>query len=139
MYSPCDWSRNAFLTWLCFSLVGQPPWPRAQFDLVFLDHHKDLYLPDAKLLYRVGGIAHGTVIFADNVIFPGCPDYLAWARETFTKSTFIAAEVEYTSRGGRWEVRHQQPPHPASRCCVLVGLKCAKFASVVREEEGRHS
>ena len=40
--------------------VGQKPWPRAQFDLVFLDHHKDLYLPDAKLLCRVGGIDDGS-------------------------------------------------------------------------------
>ncbi len=85
----------------------EPFFPRAQkFDFVFLDHHKDLYLPDTQLLVRVGGIAEGTVVFADNVVFPGCPDYLAWVRTVgpFSKTTFIPAELEYTARGGRWEV-----------------------------------
>lgn len=90
---------------------GQQPWPRTQFDLVFLDHHKDLYLSDAQLLYKVGGIAEGTVVFADNVIFPGCPDYLEWVRgpqSPFSETQFVPAELEFTERGGKWQVYGKQ-------------------------------
>nr|XP_046167196.1 catechol O-methyltransferase B-like [Oncorhynchus gorbuscha] len=46
------------------------------FDLVFLDHWKDRYLPDTKPLKECGLIQKGTVMLADNVICPGTPDYL---------------------------------------------------------------
>uniref|UniRef100_A0A8C7FR71 catechol O-methyltransferase n=1 Tax=Oncorhynchus kisutch TaxID=8019 RepID=A0A8C7FR71_ONCKI len=50
------------------------------FDLVFLDHWKDRYLPDTKLLKECGLIQKGTVMLADNVICPGTPDYLHYYR-----------------------------------------------------------
>uniref|UniRef100_A0AAZ3RMJ9 catechol O-methyltransferase n=1 Tax=Oncorhynchus tshawytscha TaxID=74940 RepID=A0AAZ3RMJ9_ONCTS len=50
------------------------------FDLVFLDHWKDRYLPDTKLLKECGLIQKGTVMLADNVICPGTPDNLHYYR-----------------------------------------------------------
>jgi catechol O-methyltransferase len=78
-----------------------------KFHMVFLDHVKSLYLLDAQLLCKLGGIAQGSIVFADNVIFPGCPDYLAWVRSNsfFSRSVFIEGELEYTSKDGKWQVR----------------------------------
>lgn len=46
------------------------------FDLIFIDHLKHLYMPDFKFLESEGLIRKGTVIVADNIIYPGSPDYL---------------------------------------------------------------
>ncbi|OXV11964.1 hypothetical protein Egran_00275 [Elaphomyces granulatus] len=54
-------------------------------ELLFLDHWKDLYLPDLKLCEEHGLIAPGTVIAADNVIIPGAPDYMDWLRTPVEK------------------------------------------------------
>ena len=53
---------------------------RERFDLVFLDHHKDLYLQDARALVAGGCLQPSAVLVADNVVFPGCPGYLEWVR-----------------------------------------------------------
>ena len=76
------------------------------YDLVFLDHHKDDYLRDAQYLHSNGMLRPGCVIVADNVIFPGCPDYLAWVRSSpsLFSSSFVPAELEYTKAGGKWEI-----------------------------------
>ncbi|EFJ05621.1 hypothetical protein SELMODRAFT_450883 [Selaginella moellendorffii] len=80
------------------------------FDFVFVDHDKDLYLPDYLLLKEKGLIDEGSVIFADNMGFPGSPkfwsyiqshpqeletevhksavEYISWIRDTVTVSTF---------------------------------------------------
>ncbi|CAF3027087.1 unnamed protein product [Rotaria socialis] len=50
------------------------------FDFIFIDHYKELYLSDFKLLEQEGLIKTGTTIVADNVICPGAPDYLAYVR-----------------------------------------------------------
>lgn len=46
-----------------------------QFDFVFLDHAKEHYLSDLKYLLQNNMIAVGGVIVADNVVFPGAPDF----------------------------------------------------------------
>jgi catechol O-methyltransferase len=50
-------------------------------DFVFLDHAKEAYLPDAKLIVDRGWLHPGSVLVADNVKFPGVPDYRAYMRE----------------------------------------------------------
>lgn len=49
-------------------------------DILFLDHDKDDYLPTLRALESKGLIAKGSVIIADNVIHPGCPDFLIYVR-----------------------------------------------------------
>uniref|UniRef100_A0A8C6UNB7 catechol O-methyltransferase n=1 Tax=Neogobius melanostomus TaxID=47308 RepID=A0A8C6UNB7_9GOBI len=67
------------------------------FDLIFLDHWKDRYLPDTKLLERFGLLREGTVLLADNVICPGTPDYLDYVRNSPQyKSKFFKSHLEYT-------------------------------------------
>ncbi len=44
-------------------------------DFVFIDHDKDLYLPDLELIVGRGWLHQGSVVVADNVKFPGAPGY----------------------------------------------------------------
>lgn len=50
------------------------------FDIVFLDHEKDLYLPTLLQLQDLKLVRSGTVVIADNAIYPGCPDLLVYVR-----------------------------------------------------------
>ncbi|CAF3499856.1 unnamed protein product [Rotaria socialis] len=67
------------------------------FDLIFIDHWKEVYLRDLQLLEQMKLIASGTVVVADNVITPGAPDYLAYIRNNPNyESIFHEAMLEYT-------------------------------------------
>ncbi|ORX96832.1 S-adenosyl-L-methionine-dependent methyltransferase, partial [Basidiobolus meristosporus CBS 931.73] len=46
-----------------------------QIDLVFIDHWKDLYVQDMKIIEQLQWLRPGSVVVADNVLFPGAPDY----------------------------------------------------------------
>lgn len=69
------------------------------FDLVFLDHWKDLYRPDTEKLLARGLLAAGGVVVADNLgpMF-GANPYLAWmqAHPDF-ESRYVEGHVEYQS------------------------------------------
>jgi predicted O-methyltransferase YrrM len=64
--------------------------------LIFIDHYKEVYLRDFKILEKVGLIKSETMIVADNVITPGAPDYLEYIR---TNPNYITkmyeAKLEY--------------------------------------------
>jgi catechol O-methyltransferase len=69
-------------------------------DVVFLDHDKDAYLPDLKRLLDAGWLHPGSVALADNVRFPGAPEYRAHmtAQEGKTWRTRVhETHVEYQS------------------------------------------
>lgn len=91
-------------------------------DLVFLDHWKDQYLPDTKLIeaslsrcfptdyldfpamtrasfpfQECGLLRKGSVLLADNVIFPGAPQYLEYVRSSQQyESQYFKSHLEYT-------------------------------------------
>ncbi|XP_056629198.1 catechol O-methyltransferase A [Triplophysa dalaica] len=66
-------------------------------DFVFLDHWKDRYLPDIKLLETCGLLKKGSVLLADNVICPGTPEYLEYVRNSPRyKSQYFQSYLEYT-------------------------------------------
>jgi len=44
-------------------------------DLVFIDHAKDQYLPDLLRVLDAGWLHPGSVVVADNLLFPGAPAY----------------------------------------------------------------
>jgi catechol O-methyltransferase len=50
-------------------------------DLVFIDHDKAAYLPDLKRILERGWLRTGALVVADNIKFPGAPDYLAYMKE----------------------------------------------------------
>lgn len=67
------------------------------FDFVFLDHWKDRYLPDLKLMEECQLLRKGSVLLADNVICPGTPDYLEYVRNSPRyESRYFQSHLEYT-------------------------------------------
>jgi catechol O-methyltransferase len=50
------------------------------FDLVLMDQEKEQYLDDLRFLEERNLIRTGGLVVADNVIFPGAPDYVAFMR-----------------------------------------------------------
>ncbi|XP_034389116.1 catechol O-methyltransferase B [Cyclopterus lumpus] len=67
------------------------------FDLVFLDHWKEYYLPDTKLMEECGLLRKGSVLLADNVVCPGAPDYLEYVRSSPRyESRYFKSHLEYT-------------------------------------------
>uniref|UniRef100_K3X7V4 catechol O-methyltransferase n=2 Tax=Globisporangium ultimum (strain ATCC 200006 / CBS 805.95 / DAOM BR144) TaxID=431595 RepID=K3X7V4_GLOUD len=74
-------------------------------DLFFIDHKKDYYLSDLKLIEKSGLLRKGTVLVADNVIRPGAPDYLEYIRgnPNYT-SVFHDSFLEYSNEKDGLEV-----------------------------------
>ena len=68
-----------------------------QFDLVFLDHWKDLYKPDLIALEENGLIASGSTVFADNVGPHFNPEeYLEYVRTSdHYESEYHESHIEY--------------------------------------------
>lgn len=64
-----------------------------RLDVVFLDHDKDAYLPDLQRLLDSGWLHPGSVVVADNVGFPGAPEYRAYME---------------SEEGKRWNTRAHQ-------------------------------
>jgi catechol O-methyltransferase len=50
-------------------------------DFVFMDHAKEAYLSDLKRILEADWLHAGSVVVADNVKFPGVPDYREFMRE----------------------------------------------------------
>lgn len=50
-------------------------------DFVFLDHAKEAYVPDLRTIVEQKWLHPGSVVVADNIRFPGAPDYRALMRE----------------------------------------------------------
>ncbi|KAI1335847.1 S-adenosyl-L-methionine-dependent methyltransferase [Xylariaceae sp. FL0016] len=50
-------------------------------DMVFFDHWKEFYLPDLKLCEELSLFRNGSLAIADNIDFPGAPDYLAYVQK----------------------------------------------------------
>ena len=69
-------------------------------DFVFIDHDKDLYLPDLKRIVERGWLHQGSVVVADNVKFPGAPEYrkhMAAHEGKDWRTTEHETHVEYQS------------------------------------------
>ena len=68
-----------------------------QYDFVFIDHWKDLYLKDLQLLEQFGLLKQGAWVFADNVVLFNLEDYLEYVRSSPDfKSEFIPTMREYS-------------------------------------------
>jgi catechol O-methyltransferase len=69
-------------------------------DLVFVDHDKGAYLPDLHFIEDQGWLHPGSLVVADNIKFPGAPEYRAYMQAQQGKS-FRTEEhethVEYQS------------------------------------------
>lgn len=71
---------------------------------VFEDHCKPCYLPDLLTMEDLGIVAHGTVVVADNVIYPGAPEFLAHVVAPAYETKLIEAAYEYDQKWNpSWE------------------------------------
>ena len=61
-------------------LVSEHGFAKGALDFVFLDHAKEAYLSDLELLLERGWLHEGSVLVADNVKFPGAPEYHAYMK-----------------------------------------------------------
>jgi catechol O-methyltransferase len=69
-------------------------------DLVFVDHDKDAYVSDVEAILEEHWLRKGAFVVADNVKFPGAPEYHAYMKSregTSWRTTEHAAHVEYQS------------------------------------------
>ena len=69
-------------------------------DLVFVDHDKSAYLPDLQRILEQGWLRKGALVVADNIKFPGAPEYRAYMAENEGKrwrTIEHEAHVEYQS------------------------------------------
>ncbi|KAM6423182.1 catechol O-methyltransferase isoform 1-T5 [Liasis olivaceus] len=65
-------------------------------DFVFLDHWKERYAPDTVLLEECGLLRKGSILLADNVIFPGAPEFLKYVRNNQRfECTSYPSHLEY--------------------------------------------
>ncbi len=68
-----------------------------KFDFVFIDHWKDSYLSDLKLLEKEKKLNKGALIFADNVVLFHLEEYLSYVRNSQKyDSKFIPTLREYS-------------------------------------------
>lgn len=75
-------------------------------DMMFLDHYKPAYVRDLKICESLGLISKGTVLAADNVIFPGNPSYLEYVRSSPQEKERRLAEKD--ANGSAVDPRFQQ-------------------------------
>ncbi len=69
-------------------------------DFVFIDHDKAAYLPDLKLILGRGWLHPGALVVADNVKFPGAPEYRAYMKQnegTLWRTIEHETHAEYQS------------------------------------------
>jgi catechol O-methyltransferase len=67
-------------------------------DFVFIDHAKEAYLPDLQRILEAGWLHQGSIVVADNVGFPGAPEYQAYMQAEEGKrwrTTTHKTHVEY--------------------------------------------
>ena len=57
------------------------------FDFVFIDHDKSAYLEDLKYLMDMKLVVSGSVVVADNILFPGVPEYRKFVASALSSSS----------------------------------------------------
>ncbi|EGW29957.1 catechol o methyltransferase [Spathaspora passalidarum NRRL Y-27907] len=79
-------------------------------DFIFIDHWKDMYVPDLRILETLNLIAPGTVIAADNIIYPGAPDYAKYVKGSpkYRKEHNMSNKNKNgTKYLGRWNILYE--------------------------------
>jgi len=66
-------------------------------DFLFLDHGSSHYLPDLQLVLSLNLLREGSVVLADNVLYPGAPEYKEWIlKQSFFKTEVNSTFIEYS-------------------------------------------
>jgi len=70
-------------------------------DFAFFDHAREVYVPDLKVILESGWFHKGSVVFADNVLYPGAPEYKKFMAEqegSLFNTTMTETFLEYQSK-----------------------------------------
>ncbi|KAM4707910.1 catechol O-methyltransferase-like isoform 2-T2 [Discoglossus pictus] len=68
-------------------------------DFVFIDHFSNRYKLDTELLEELGLLSNGSVLVADNVVCPGCPEFLDYVRTCGRYDcTNFPSHLEYSNK-----------------------------------------
>jgi catechol O-methyltransferase len=73
---------------------------KGSVDLVFIDHDKNAYVPDLQRILGEGWLHPGSVLVADNVRYPGAPEYRKYMQEnegTLWRTVEHETHLEYQS------------------------------------------
>jgi catechol O-methyltransferase len=82
------------------ALEGEHGFSEGALDFVFIDHAKDAYLPDLERILAHRWLRPGAIVVADNVRFPGAPEYRDHMRAQegrLWRTTEHDTHVEYQS------------------------------------------
>lgn len=82
------------------ALENEHGFARGSVDVVFLDHDKNAYLADIISIVERGWLRTGALAVADNIKFPGAPEYWAYMKEnegTLWRTDEHETHLEYQS------------------------------------------
>ncbi|ORX92364.1 S-adenosyl-L-methionine-dependent methyltransferase [Basidiobolus meristosporus CBS 931.73] len=83
-------------------------------DLVFIDHWMEVYVQDLKIIEEAQWLRPGSIVVADNVLFPGAPEYQAYIEKNSAKFSSRLIKI--------------QTPHPMKpKETILDGLLVAEL------------
>lgn len=82
----------------------------SQIDFIFLDHDNRLYVPDLRVLESLGIVGPGSIIAADNIYYPGAPEYVEYIKsspEEKREYNYNNENVSDKSYPGRWNILYE--------------------------------
>lgn len=103
--------------------------PFRPIDFIFIDHAKDLYVPDFRMLECLNLIGIGTVIAADNIVRPGVPEYHQYVNLTPQQRHDYNNQVpnpEGSVYIGRWNILYESELVPVDQDAVEF-TTCVKY------------
>ncbi|KAJ5921311.1 catechol O-methyltransferase 2 [Penicillium verhagenii] len=110
-----------------------------KIELLFIDHYKPAYLTDLKLCEHHGMIVPGSVLAADNVLYPGNPPYLEYVRSTVEEKREAAKQGPtkgYNTEGMRERTVQSFMPEGDVPFLETVGNPNLVYKSELRQPEG---
>lgn len=79
-------------------------------DALFIDHAKDLYIPDLRAVESTNLLVPGSIIIADNIKHPGVPGYTEYVRgspEERLKYNESVPNINGSKFQGRWNLLYE--------------------------------
>lgn len=110
-----------------------------KIELMFIDHYKPAYTTDVKLCEHLGMIQPGSVLAADNVLYPGNPPYLEYVRSTVEQKREAAKNGPvkgYNTEGIRDRAVQSFMPEDDVPVFEVVGNPNLVYKSELNQPEG---
>lgn len=110
-----------------------------QIELMFIDHYKPAYTTDLKLCEHLGMIVPGSVLAADNMIYPGNPPYLEYVRSSVEQKREAAKDGPtkgYNTTGIRESTVQSFMPQGDAPSFEVVGNPNLVYQSELHQPEG---